>query len=280
VSQEWDFESTAPPIAPPEIDTTVPHSARRYDYWLGGKDNFAVDRASGDAIAAAFPGIRIAAVENRGFLRRAVTFLAREAGIRQFLDIGTGLPTSPNVHEIAQEIEPASRVVYVDNDPIVLVHARALLSSAPRGATAYIDADLRHGEQILEQPDLRATLDLTRPTALLLLGIMHFFDDGDDAYGMVRRLTDSLSPGSYLALSQATGDYHSAATRAAVDEAFVKSRIPMRLRTREEFSRFFDGMEFVPPGIDLTSEWRAESEPRPRPAAEEVSAFAGVARIG
>ena len=217
---------------------------------------------------------------NRGFLRRAVTFLAEEVGIRQFLDIGTGLPTSPNVHEIAQGIAPASRVVYVDNDPIVLVHARALLTSVPRGATAYLDADIRRPEEILQQPDLRSTLDLGRPTALLLLGIMHFFDDADDAYGMVRRLTDALSPGSYLALSQATGDFHSAATREAVDRAFVKSRIPMSLRTREEFARFFDGMEFVPPGIELTSQWRADSEPQPRPSAEEVSAYAGVARIG
>jgi hypothetical protein len=147
----------------PQIDTTVPHSARRYDYWLGGKDNFAADRESGDAIAAAFPSVRIAVIENRRFVRRATDFLARHAGIQQFLDIGTGIPTSPNVHEVAQGIAPESRVVYVDNDPIVLAHARALLARSAEGATAYIDADVRDPDKIIGNPELREIFDFPRP---------------------------------------------------------------------------------------------------------------------
>jgi S-adenosyl methyltransferase len=161
-NQEQGF-SSVDPASPPEINTSVAHPARRYDYWLGGKDNFPADQASGDAIEAAFPTIRMTVMENRRFLVRAVRFLAGELGIRQFLDIGTGIPTSPNVHEVAQSIAPDSRVVYVDNDPIVLAHARALLRSGPQGATAYMDADLREPDKILQQPDLLRTLDLSQP---------------------------------------------------------------------------------------------------------------------
>jgi len=164
------------------------HPARRYDYWLGGRDNFAADRESGDAIAAAFPAIRTAVVENRSFLRRTVRFLAAERGVRQFLDLGTGIPTSPNVHEIVQAVAPESRVVYVDNDPIVLAHRRALLTSSPEGATAYIDADLRTPETILDDPGLRATIDLSRPVALVLVAVVHFVPDEDDPHGLVARL--------------------------------------------------------------------------------------------
>src|SRR5580704_3325728 len=179
-----------------QIDTTVAHSARRYDYWLGGKDNFAADRESGDAIAAAFPSVRIAVIENRRFVRRATAFLAGHAGIRQFLDIGTGIATSPNVHEIAQGITPASRVVYVDNDPIVLAHARALLASSPQGATAYLDADVRDPDKIIGNAELREIFDLSQPVALMLAAILHFIRDEDDPYGIVARLVSILPEGS------------------------------------------------------------------------------------
>ncbi len=188
------------------IDMTRPHPARRYDYWLGGKDNFQADRDAAEAIAAVFPSIRTAARENRAFMQRAVRFLAAEAGIRQFLDIGTGLPTANNVHDVAQGIAPESRIVYVDNDPLVLTHARALLTSSDEGATAYIDADVRNPEKILSDPAVQNTLDLSQPVALLLVAILHFIEDDDDPYGIVKRLFSALPAGSYLVLSHATFD--------------------------------------------------------------------------
>jgi len=262
---------------PSRIDTSVAHPARRYDYWLGGKDNFAADRESGDAIAAKFPAIRIAVVENRRFLRRAVTFLAEDAGIRQFLDIGTGLPTANNTHEVAQSIAPESRIAYVDNDPLVLAHARALLSSSPEGATAYVDADLREPEKILNDPDLRRTLDFSQPVALMLLAILHFIPDEDDPYRIVARLADPLPAGSYLVISHATSDY---LPPALVAEIGAGRHGQGRLRTEAEFTRFFDGLDVVPPGIVPVAEWRAENELQPRPAAADTAMYAAVARIG
>jgi hypothetical protein len=261
---------------PPRIDTTVAHSARRYDYWLGGKDNFAADRESGDAIAAAFPSIRTAVLENRRFLRRAVAFLTGEAGMRQFLDIGTGIPTSPNVHEVAQEIAPAARVAYVDNDPIVLAHARALLNSSPEGATAYIDADLREPEKILNDPDLRRTIDFGQPVVLILVAILHFVPDADDPYGIVARLLDALPSGSYLVGSHATADELAPQLAAEIAAGRHGSG---QLRSRAEFARFFDGLELVPPGIVSVSEWRAEHEPQPRPTVADTAVWGAVARI-
>src|SRR4051812_29557414 len=175
-------------LASANLHPETPHPARRYNYWLGGKDNFAADRAAADAIEAAFPHIRTAAVENRRFLQRAVRHLVEEAGIRQFLDIGTGLPTADNTHEVAQRIEPSARVVYIDNDPLVLAHARALLTSDPAGATAYLDADLRDADAILAQPELAEVLDLSQPVALLLVAVLHFIADDDQAYETVRKL--------------------------------------------------------------------------------------------
>jgi hypothetical protein len=261
---------------PPSIDTSVAHPARRYDYWLGGKDNFAADRQSGDEIAAKFPAIRIAVVENRRFLRRAVTFLAESAGVRQFLDIGTGLPTANNTHEVAQAIAPESRVVYVDNDPLVLVHARALLTSSAQGATAYVDADLRDPEKILNDPDLRRILDFSQPVALMLLAILHFIPEEDDPYAIVRRLVDALPAGSYLVISHATSDYLPPALVADISSG---QHGQGRLRTKAEFSMFFDGLEPVAPGVVPLAEWRAEGEPEPRPTAAETAVYAGVARI-
>jgi hypothetical protein len=274
--QDWDD--------PFEIDTSVAHAARRYNYWLGGSDNFEADRISGDAVLAAFPSIRVFAVENRRFLRRAVTYLVKEAGIRQFLDIGTGIPSADNVHEVAQGIDPTARVVYADNDPIVLAHARRLLSdTADGGTTAYIHADLREPDAILDHPGLYTTLDLDQPVALLLISVVPFLADSDDPYGKVARLTEALAPGSHLAMSHSTLDFRSAAA-AAEFEALVRrentrSREPVRLRGRAEFARFFDGMELVPPGIVALPDWRSELPPHERPSAADVSNYSAVARI-
>ncbi|MEU2703640.1 MULTISPECIES: SAM-dependent methyltransferase [Micromonospora] len=274
--------SDAPGTAPESgrIDTTVAHPARRYNYWLGGKDNFQADRDSGDAMAARFPTIRISALENRRFLRRAVRHLAGEAGIRQFLDIGTGIPTADNTHEVAQSTDPRARVVYVDNDPIVLAHARALLTSSPEGATAYLDADLRDPERILAHPDLRRTLDLSQPVALMLLAVLHFVPDGEDPYAIVGRLLDALPAGSYLAASHATHDYLPEEV-AAEAKAAARGGGPhgvINLRSREEVVRFFDGLELVEPGVCSVAEWRADGEPEPRPSVVDVSMYGGVAR--
>ncbi|MFG1653147.1 SAM-dependent methyltransferase [Micromonospora sp. NPDC049275] len=276
-----DARDTAGDAPSDRIDTSVAHPARRYNYWLGGKDNFQADRESGDAIAASFPTIRTAALENRRFLRRAVGFLARETGIRQFLDIGTGIPTADNTHEVAQGVAPESRVVYVDNDPIVLAHARALLSSTPEGATAYIDADLRDPERILRHPELRRTIDLSQPVGLMLVAVLHFVPDDDDPYALVRRLLDALPAGSYLAASHATHEY---LPPAIAEEARAAARGGgphglINLRTRAEFTRFFAGLDVVEPGITSVAEWRAESEPQPRPSVVEVSMYGGVARL-
>jgi hypothetical protein len=268
---------------PFEIDTTVAHPARRYNYWLGGKDNFEADRISGDAFEAALPTVRIAVRENRRFLRRAVTYLVREAGVRQFIDIGTGIPTAGNVHEVAQSIAPDSRVVYVDNDAIVLAHARRLLGSSPGGTTAYIHADLREPDAILGNPDLRKTLDLDRPVALMLIAVLHFFVDAADPYGHVSRLVRPLAPGSHLTMSHATTDFMPARTDDDLDPVIrrenARSRDPSQLRSKAELARFFDGMELVPPGIASISDWRYDDPPDQRTSAADTMAYGAVARI-
>jgi hypothetical protein len=189
--------------APAGVDVSRPHSARMYDYWLGGKDNFAADRAMGDAFVQAIPTIRVMAAENRAFLHRVVRYLTEQAGVRQYLDIGTGIPTSPNLHEVAQGIAPQSRAVYVDNDPIVLAHARALMISSAEGRSEYIHADLHEPRKILTDPTLTDTLDLNRPVGLMLIAILMLLRDEDDPWGLVRTLMDALPSGSYLALSRA-----------------------------------------------------------------------------
>jgi SAM-dependent methyltransferase len=265
------------------FDSGVAHPARRYNYWLGGSDNFEADRISGDTSAAAFPALRTAAIENRRFLRRAVTYLVKEAGIRQFLDIGTGIPAADNVHEVAQAIDPTARVVYVDNDPVVLAHARRLLAGAPGGATAYIHADLRQPGTILEHPDLRATLDLNEPVALMLIAVAHFLADADDPYGKVAHLTRALAPGSHLAMSHGTTDFLSREAAATFDalarRESARSREPVQMRGRTAFSRFFDGTDLIAPGIVALPDWRNELPPDERPSAADVFNYCAVARL-
>jgi hypothetical protein len=270
---------------PFEIDTTVAHAARRYNYWLGGEDNFEADRASGDAWEKVYPTVKGAALENRRFLERAVRFLVKEAGIRQFLDIGTGIPSANTVHEVAQSIAPDTRVVYVDNDPIVLAHARRLLrSTTPAGATAYIHADVREPAAILDNPDLRATLDLSRPIALMAVAVMHFVADADDPHGCVATLIEALAPGSYLAMSHGTTDYLPAERRAKHErwlerEEGARNRDQLRPRTEAEFVRFFEGMELVSPGVVALPDWRSDIAPADRLAAADASGFCAVARL-
>jgi hypothetical protein len=254
------------------------HPGRRYDYWLGGKDNFAADRRSGDAVEEVVPTIRLSIIENRRFLQRAVRFLV-EAGIRQFLDIGSGMPTDANTHEVAQAIAPQSRVVYVDNDPIVVSHARALMRSSSQGRTDYVEADLRAPQDIVQSPQLRATLDMQRPVGLMLLAVLHFVHDDDDPYGLVAQLVAAMPPGSYLVISHGTYDPLPPEMIARCEEVNAAIDAPWRPRSREEFARFFDGMELVDPGIVSIGSWRPVMW-SVVPAPEDVITYGAVARIG
>ena len=229
-----------------------------YDWWIGGKDNFASDREMGRQFERAIPGMRAMARENRNFMHRVVRYLA-DAGIDQFLDIGTGIPTSPNVHEIAQRSQPEARVVYLDNDPIVLTHARALLVSGDRGSTTYIDADIREPEAILANPSLTGTLDLDRPVGLLMIAILMLLRDEEDPWGKVRRLMDGLPSGSYLAITHPGHDFNPAALAAAVAAA-TAGGVVMVPRTRADVERFFEGWELVDPGVVPVMTWRPDGE--------------------
>ena len=265
-------------LPPSRVDVRKAYPARRYDYWLGGKDNFAADRRSGDAVEEVVPTIRLSIIENRRFLQRAVRFLV-EAGIGQFLDIGAGMPTDANTHEVAQAIAPQSRVVYVDNDPVVVSHARALLRSSPQGRTEYVEADLRAPQDILRSPPLRATLDMGRPVGLLLLAVLHFVPDDDDPYGLVAQLAAAMPPGSYLVMSHGTYDPLPPEMIARCEEVNAVIDAPWRPRSREEFARFFDGMELVDPGIVSIGSWRP-AKWSVVPAPEDVITYGAVARIG
>lgn len=260
----------------PEFDTTKPHSARMYNYYLGGKDNFAVDRETAERTMLSMPTLRTAARANRGFLARAVRFLVAEAGIRQFLDIGTGLPSANNVHEVAQAIAPECRVVYTDNDPLVLAHARALLTGAPGGLTAYIEADLREPERILANPVMRETLDFSQPIALLLIGILHFVSDEDNPARIVSTLVDALPPGSYFAASHGTEEYNPQAM-AGAQRTYREAGVAFQARSSAEFAELaFEGLEILDPGVVPVSEWRPGSALRPHPS--EVNWNGAVAR--
>jgi S-adenosyl methyltransferase len=260
----------------PGIDTSVAHIARVYDYWLGGKDYFAADRKVGDQVLEIHPETALSVRANRAFLARAVRYLTAR-GIRQFLDVGTGLPTADNTHEVAQAAAPTSRVVYVDNDPIVLAHARALLASGPQGATAYLDADVREPEKILSGHVTRATLDLTEPIALMLVALLHFIPDEDDPRHIMRTLVDALPSGSYVVASHATAEHNPEAVSGA-QRAYIEGGVRGALRTSEEFADLaFSGLELVDPGVVLVSEWRPDGASL-RPAASEVNMYGAVAR--
>jgi hypothetical protein len=256
------------------IDTSVAHSARVHDYWLGGKDNFAADRAAGDAVLAAYPGIVASVRANRAFLARAVRFLAAEAGITQFLDIGTGIPASNNTHEVAQAITPGARVVYVDYDPVVLQHARVLLTSAAPGTIDYIDADLRDPERVLAAA--ARTLDFSQPVAIMLIAVMHLIVDADDPYGIVARLKDAMAPGSYLALSQVAADVETAQVAEGRRRYNSLARETQQHRTHAEVTRFFDGLELVEPGVVLVPNWRPASDLEAR---AKSTMWGGVGRL-
>ena len=262
---------------PAEIDISRPHPARMYDYYLGGKNHFAADREAADKWIAAVPSGPIGPRENRAFLGRAVKFLAAEAGVRQFLDIGSGLPTTGNVHDVAQAVDPACRVVYADNDPLVLAHARALLRSTPEGRTAYINADLREPAAILASPTVRDTLDFSQPIALLIVAVLHFIPDSDNPAGILATLLDALPSGSYFVSSHVSAEHNPAMIGAAV-RAYHEGGLPAQARDSDEFARLaFAGLELVPPGVVIASEWRPEGD-RLRPSPEEVNGYGGVAR--
>jgi hypothetical protein len=247
--------STDSPL--PKIDTTVAHSARVYDYWLGGKDNFAADRALGDAMVAAIPTLPMMARANRAVLGRTVRYLTGEAGIRQFLDIGTGIPSEGNIHEVAQSLAPETRVLYVDHDPIVLAHARALMTSSPEGMTEFIMADLREPESILNHPALAKTLDLGKPVALMLVAILMYFRDSDDPQGLVSTLVDALPSGSYLTITHPTHDFDPEAAYAA-NAAAAQAGITLVSRSKAEVEAFFTGLELVEPGVVPVLSWRPD----------------------
>jgi SAM-dependent methyltransferase len=259
------------------IDTTKPHAARMYDYYLGGKDHFAVDREVAELSIRSWPAVRVAARENRSFMGRAVRYLVAEEGIRQFLDIGTGLPTARNVHEVAQEAAPECRVVYVDNDPIVLAHARALLTSSPQGRTAYVDADLREPGKILADPAVTGTLDFGQPVALMLLAILHFLPDADDPARIVRTLMDALPSGSYLVASHVTPEFDPAGV-GGLERTYRASGVACQSRTAEEFAQVaFTGLHLVEPGLVVGTQWRPDDD-GPHAQPREVNGYAGVAR--
>ncbi len=242
----------------PAFDTSVAHIARVYDYWLGGKDNYAADRAAGDQVMQAYPNIVYSVRANRAFLARVVRYLVDEAGIRQFLDIGTGIPTANNTHEVAQSVAPECRVVYVDNDPIVLSHARALLTSSPEGATDYIEADLRDTEKTLAQA--RLTLDFSEPVAVMLLGILHLIPDQEDPRAIVAALTGTVPPGSFLTVSHPASDIDAAAGAEAARRYNARAAESATFRSRAEVMGFFEGLDLVEPGVVRVPEWRPRSE--------------------
>jgi hypothetical protein len=261
---------------PYEVDAGVPNSARIWNYWLGGKDNFPVDREAGDDYRAIYPEIVDVARASRKFLTRAVRYLAGQAQVRQFLDIGTGLPTADNTHEVAQRVVPDAKVVYVDNDPVVLTHARALLTTTTRqGDTAYIDADLHDPDTILEAA--ARTLDFTQPIGLMLLGILGHIEDDEEARSIVKRLMDALPPGSYLTICDGTNDISEAGVEA--QQRYNESgAVPYRLRRASQVTAFFEGLQVVEPGVVSCPRWRPDPDDLSRGLPADMDQFAGVGR--
>ena len=261
---------------PDPIDTSKPHPARVYDWFLGGKDNYPVDEEMAKQLLMLDARGPDMAKVNRAFMHRAVRWLGTTGGVRQYLDIGTGIPTEPNLHQLAQAAAPESRVVYTDNDPIVLRHAEALLRSTPEGVTAYVQADVREPEAIIEAAG--KVLDLGRPVALSLLALLHFVSDEDGAYELVHRLLDPLPSGSYLVLSHATGDFDRRSADSA-REMYEQRGLTLAIRSREQFAKFFKGLELVEPGVSLAADWRPDlGEVVPVPGDEPVPGYAGMAR--
>ncbi|MFC1412720.1 SAM-dependent methyltransferase [Streptacidiphilus sp. N1-12] len=262
---------------PTDLRPDIPHPARIYDWLLGGKDNFPADREAGARIVAADPAMRVAARANRAFLQRAVRHAAAEQGVDQFLDIGTGIPAAGNTHQIAQGVNPQARVMYVDNDPIVLTHARALMAGPGHGETRVLQADLREPKRILGDPDVRALLDFDRPVALLLVAILHFIADEDDPFGIVAELMAALAPGSLLVLSHGTADFISAEVERRVTSVYERSpRNSATGRSHSTVSRFFDGLELLPPGLVTAPFWHPEEPTAPEDA--RLPLYAAVAR--
>jgi hypothetical protein len=256
-----------------EIDTSRPHSARMYDYYLGGKDHFDVDKQAAETVAAVYPGIFTCARENRAFMHRATRVLAREHGIRQWLDIGTGIPTEPNLHQVAQSVVPDARVVYADNDPLVLRYAERLMRSTPQGRTTYIEADVNNAGALLNAPELAQVLDTGRPVALSLNALMHFVTDAQDPYGIVSRLLEALPSGSALALSHCTPDFDPG-TWQKVTDIYTNAGTPVQFRSQAEVARFFEGLELLDPGVSVGHRWRPDEEPTASDA--EVSLWTAV----
>jgi hypothetical protein len=259
------------PGEPPSFDTSVAHPARVYDFWLGGKDNYQADREAAQQVATIMPSILPGVRANRAFLHRAVSYLAAEVGIRQFLDVGTGLPTAQNTHEVAQSIAPESRIVYVDNDPIVLSHARALLTSSSEGATSYIEADARDPGRILEAAS--RLLDFSQPIAVMILCVLQYVPDADQPHQIVSRLLEAVPSGSYLALSDGTGDID-AERGAQATEAYNARLGSNRItpRPRAQIAAYFDGLDLVDPGLVPLHLWRDVNPGQPVPA------YAGIGR--
>ena len=266
-------ENDAPSV---ELRTDIPHPARIYDYLLGGKDNFPADREASAEISSVWPNLPKSMRANRSFMRRVTHYLAAERGGRQFLDIGTGLPTSPNLHEVAQAVDPTARVAYVDNDPMVLVHARALLASTPEGRTTYIDADLHDAESILTSPTLLETLDLEQPVALSLIAVLQFVTDEDEAHAIIDGLMKHLAPGSFLALSTVTADSAPEEVERGI-AAYAARGIPERIRDRAEVEQLFRGLELLEPGVCLVHRWHPDAEAEAT-LDEHVHMHGGVAR--
>jgi SAM-dependent methyltransferase len=256
------------------IDSTTPHIARVYDYWLGGKDNFAVDRETAEKVIAAFPDVLVSVRAQREFLGRAVRYLINEAGIRQFLDIGTGLPAADNTHEVAQRLAPETRVVYVDNDPIVLSHARALLTSSPEGETAYISADFREPAEIIAEA--KATLDFSQPVGVMMLGLLHCVPDAEDPATLVRQVLDEVAPGSYLVISHPASDISSSEMGNSMRAYNESAPLQLTPRSYAEVARFLGGLELIEPGLVQLHRWRA---PAPEVGGDrELANYGAVAR--
>ena len=271
-STQWFSPAPGEEQSQANVDTGVAHIARVYNYWLGGKDNFTADREAAEVVITSYPTVLTSVRAQREFLGRAVSYLAGEAGIRQFLDLGTGLPSASNTHEVAQQAAPQSRIVYVDNDPIVLAHARALLASSPQGATAYLDADLRNTDAILAEA--AGLLDFREPVAVMLIGILHCIPDSDDPVGIVNRLLDAVPPGSFLVIAHPASDIHANQIGTAANQLNRLMAEPVTLRPQAEVARFFDGLDLVDPGLVQLHRWRAV----PADPGVELANYGGVAR--